>query len=100
MDDTLKKTPLYNLHLRHGAKMVDFAGYRMPIQYTGIIEEHNAVRSGVGLFDLSHMGEFVVVGEGASAFLQRMTTNDVSQIEDRMTTPSSLFRGRDLASCC
>ncbi len=81
MDDTLKKTPLYNLHLRHGAKMVDFAGYRMPIQYTGIIEEHNAVRSGVGLFDLSHMGEFVVVGEGASAFLQRMTTNDVSQIE-------------------
>ncbi|MEE2877038.1 MAG: glycine cleavage system aminomethyltransferase GcvT, partial [Candidatus Neomarinimicrobiota bacterium] len=62
-------------------KMVDFAGFRMPIQYSSIIEEHNAVRSGVGLFDLSHMGEFVVSGDEAVPFLQRMTTNDISQVE-------------------
>ena len=81
MDDLIKKTPLYGLHLRNGAKMIDFAGFKMPIQYTSIIEEHNAVRSGLGLFDLSHMGEFVIAGTGSIPYLERMTTNNVSQLE-------------------
>ena len=61
--------------------MVDFAGFKMPVHYTSIIEEHNTVRNGVGLFDLSHMGEFAIAGAGAIPYLQRMTTNDVSQLE-------------------
>ncbi|MEE2876426.1 MAG: glycine cleavage system aminomethyltransferase GcvT, partial [Candidatus Neomarinimicrobiota bacterium] len=81
MDEAPKTTALYEFHLRSGGKMVDFAGFRMPIQYSSIIEEHNVVRSGVGLFDLSHMGEFVVSGDEAVPFLQRMTTNDISQVE-------------------
>ncbi|MFC1475778.1 glycine cleavage system aminomethyltransferase GcvT [Candidatus Zixiibacteriota bacterium] len=77
-----KKTPFYDLHLAAGAKMVEFAGYLMPVQYTGIIAEHRAVRESVGIFDLSHMGEFEVSGPGALAFLQKMTTNDVATLED------------------
>ncbi len=77
-----KKTPFYHQHREAGAKMVEFAGYLMPVQYTGIIAEHRAVRDSVGVFDLSHMGEFTVSGPGASAFLQRLTTNDVSVLED------------------
>ncbi len=76
----VKLTPFYEYHLGLGAKMVPFAGYMMPIQYTGITEEHLAVRKNVGLFDLSHMGEFFVSGPGALDFLQKMTTNDVSAL--------------------
>jgi len=79
----LKKTPFHPQHLAAGAKMVAFAGYHMPVQYpAGIIAEHLAVRKSVGVFDLSHMGEFEVRGPGALAWLQRMTTNDVSVLED------------------
>ncbi len=76
-----KKTPFYKYHVEAGAKMVPFAGYMMPIQYTGITAEHLAVRNNVGLFDLSHMGEFELSGPGALGFLQKMTTNDVSTIK-------------------
>jgi aminomethyltransferase len=69
----MKKTPFFRFHQELGAKMVPFAGYEMPIQYTGIIEEHKRVRTGVGVFDVSHMGEFMVSGKGATAFLQRLT---------------------------
>ncbi|MFH1700520.1 MAG: glycine cleavage system aminomethyltransferase GcvT [Candidatus Zixiibacteriota bacterium] len=79
--DNLKKTPYTQFHIEAGAKMVPFAGYYMPVQYSGIIEEHKTVRSGVGLFDLTHMGEFEVSGPGALEFLQKMTTNDVSALE-------------------
>ena len=65
MDDTLKKTPLYDAHVRAGARMVPFGGWNMPVQYTSIVDEHRAVRSSVGLFDVSHMGEFEVEGPGA-----------------------------------
>ena len=66
MNDTLKKTPLYDVHLGLGAKMVPFAGYEMPVQYpTGITAEHHAVREAAGLFDVSHMGEFLVHGPQA-----------------------------------
>jgi aminomethyltransferase len=73
-----KKTAFYDLHVKNGAKIVEFAGYLMPIQFKGIIEEHRRVRSTVGLFDITHMGEFEVWGEDAEKFIQRMTTNDVS----------------------
>lgn len=80
--DDLKRTPYTDFHIEAGAKMVPFAGYYMPVQYSGIIEEHKAVRENVGLFDLTHMGEFEVTGSKALEFLQMMTTNDVSALEE------------------
>jgi aminomethyltransferase len=80
--DNLKRTPYTDFHIEAGAKMVPFAGYFMPVQYSGIIEEHKAVRNNVGLFDLSHMGEFEVTGPKALDFLQKVTTNDVSALEE------------------
>lgn len=76
-----KRTSLYDIHVNAGAKIVPFAGYEMPVQYSGIIDEHMAVRTSVGVFDVSHMGEFEVMGEGALEFLQLMTLNDVSKLE-------------------
>jgi len=77
----LKRTPLYHEHVAAGARMVPFGGWEMPVQYTGIIEEHRATRGAVGLFDVSHMGEFEVEGPGALAALQHLTTNDVAALE-------------------
>ena len=78
----LKETPFTATHIALGAKMADFAGFNMPIQYpTGINQEHIIVRTGVGVFDVSHMGEFWVKGERALDFLQYITTNDVSKLE-------------------
>jgi glycine cleavage system T protein (aminomethyltransferase) len=75
------RTPLYEKHLELGAKMVDFAGWGMPVQYEGIREEHAAVRTHAGMFDVSHMGEVEVEGPGAMAFLQRVLSNDVAAVE-------------------
>lgn len=80
--DELKRTPYTDFHIAAGAKMVPFAGFLMPVQYRGIIEEHKAVRSGVGLFDLTHMGEFEVFGPQAMEFIQKVTTNDVSALAE------------------
>ena len=77
----LKRTPLYQAHVKAGARMVPFGGWEMPVQYTGIIEEHRTVRGAVGLFDVSHMGEFEIEGPGALAALQRLTTNDVAALQ-------------------
>lgn len=77
----LKTTPLYRVYKEYGAKTVGFGGFDMPVQFSGIIDEHEAVRSRAGLFDVSHMGEFEVVGEDARAFIQYMVTNDVSKME-------------------
>jgi aminomethyltransferase len=77
-----KKTPYYDKHVEAGAKIVDFAGYQMPIQYKSINSEHLKVRNSVGMFDLSHMGEFRVAGSDALDFLQKMTVNDVSSLEN------------------
>lgn len=76
----MKKTPLYNEHLKQGAKMVEFAGYLMPIQYTGIRQEHLATRAHAGLFDVSHMGEIAVSGENALAYLNGLLTNDFTSL--------------------
>jgi len=78
--DSAIKTPFYAKHREYGAKIVPFAGYLMPIQYRGILEEHRAVRNAVGVFDVSHMGEFSITGPQAAAFLNRLTLNDVSAL--------------------
>jgi len=77
----MKKTALYDKHVALGAKIVPFAGYEMPVSYVGIIEEHNTVRNAVGVFDVSHMGEFIVKGKEALDLIQKVTSNDVSKLE-------------------
>ncbi|HPK11038.1 MAG TPA: glycine cleavage system aminomethyltransferase GcvT, partial [Saprospiraceae bacterium] len=76
----MKKTPISDIHEALGAKMVDFAGYYMPLQYEGIQEEHDSVRKNVGLFDVSHMGEFVVKGREAEKLVQSISSNDVKAL--------------------
>jgi glycine cleavage system T protein (aminomethyltransferase) len=78
----LKRTPLYAAHLEAGARLVPFAGWEMPIQYTGIREEHLAVRGGVGIFDVSHMGQVVIGGRQAQACLQRLVSSDVRRVPE------------------
>jgi aminomethyltransferase len=75
-----RKTPLHGVHVAAGARMVPFAGWEMPVQYTGVVDEHLAVRTRVGLFDVSHMGEVRVTGSQALAFVQHVTCNDVSRL--------------------
>jgi len=74
----MKKTALYNKHIELGAKMVPFAGYDMPVQYSGVNSEHTNVRENVGVFDVSHMGEFLVKGKDALSFIQKISSNDAS----------------------
>src|SRR5579863_1264983 len=74
----LKRTPLFDIHRDLGARLVEFGGWEMPVQYSGILEEHKAVRERAGLFDVSHMGEFLVSGPGALDFLQAMVPNNVA----------------------
>ena len=87
------KTALYDKHVEMGAKMVPFAGFLMPVQYSGVTEEHFAVRDNAGLFDVSHMGQFFVEGENALALLQYVTTNDVSTLENGKAQYSCLPNG-------
>jgi aminomethyltransferase len=82
MVENLKRTPLYNVYKEYGGKIVDFAGWEMPIQFEGIIIEHEAVRRDAGLFDVSHMGEVVVKGAGAFEFVQNLITNDIAILKD------------------
>ena len=77
----MKRTPLYGAHRRAGAKMVEFAGWEMPVQYSGVIDEHVAVRTRAGLFDVSHMGEIVIRGPAALDLCQKISANDVSRIK-------------------
>ena len=79
---SLSQTCLHDNHVRLGAKMVDFAGWHMPIQYSGIVSEHNTVRDRVGIFDVSHMGQIFVSGKDASSFLSYVTTWDINKLSD------------------
>jgi aminomethyltransferase len=88
----LKRTPFHEFHRAEGAKLVDFAGFEMPVRYTGDVREHLAVRSGVGLFDISHMGEFEVRGAGAAAWLDRMVTNHVGGLVEGQALYSPMCR--------
>ena len=93
----LKRTPLRDFHAAHGGRLVDFAGWEMPVQYRSILEEHKAVRRAAGLFDVSHMGEVEVKGRGALSYLQHVTSNDVSRLTpgriqySALTTPAGTF---------
>ena len=78
----LKTTPFFEIHKKLNGKMVPFAGWHMPIQYAGVMEEHRAVREGVGVFDVSHMGEIDVRGREAKSFLQKLLTNDMDKLDD------------------
>jgi aminomethyltransferase len=91
---TLKRTPLYDLHRELGAKLIDFGGWEMPVQYGGILEEHRAVRERAGVFDVSHMGELEVSGPEALAALQWLTPNDVSRLSDGRCQYSSFLTER------
>jgi aminomethyltransferase len=86
----MRKTPLNGVHRELGAKMVPFGGWEMPVEYSGLISEHMAVRTAAGLFDVSHMGEFEVEGPGALAFLQRVTSNDAARLADGQAQYSAL----------
>lgn len=101
MDDSVKKTPLYDIHCAAGGKMVDFAGWALPVQFTGVIEEHLNTRQRASLFDTCHMGELMLSGAGASAFLQSLITNDMDLLK-----PGSCFytllcneEGKSLDDC-
>ena len=78
----MKNTALTHIHTELGAKMVPFAGYNMPVQYEGVNIEHETVRNGVGVFDVSHMGEFLLSGPNALALIQKVSTNDASVLVD------------------
>jgi aminomethyltransferase len=96
-DNALRKTPLNALHRRMGARMVDFAGWEMPVQYAGPLQEHMAVRTRAGLFDVSHMGELEVRGPSAASTLQKLTCNDLNRLAvsqcqySALTTPRGTF---------
>ncbi|MDX2056139.1 MAG: glycine cleavage system aminomethyltransferase GcvT [Polyangiaceae bacterium] len=90
MDESLRKTPIYEEHQRLGARIVPFAGWQMPIQYQGIVAEHQAVRARAGLFDVCHMGELVVKGPKAESLVNELVTNDLSRIAD----------GQAMYTCC
>ncbi len=86
----MKRTAFYDIHRRLGAKLVEFGGYEMPVQYSGIIDEHKCVRNSVGMFDVSHMGEFEVKGKDALHLVQTVTTNDASKLADGKVQYSSM----------
>lgn len=88
-----KKTALFNKHVSLGAKMVPFAGYEMPVQYSGVTQEHLAVRENVGIFDVSHMGQFFVEGASAKDLLQFITSNNVEKLVDNQAQYSCLPNG-------
>src|SRR5947208_12238720 len=76
-----KTTPLYEEHVRRGAKIISFGGWLMPMQYTSIVEEHQAVRNNVGIFDISHMGQLLVSGPATRGWLNTMLTNNIDKLE-------------------
>ncbi len=90
----MNRTIFYEIHRRSGGKMIEFAGFEMPVEYSGVKNEHNAVRKAAGLFDVSHMGEFWVEGDKARNFVQRMTTNDVDLLEPGKAQYSCFPNGR------
>jgi aminomethyltransferase len=91
---TLKRTPLYECHVEANARIVPFAGFEMPVQYTGVLEEHRAVRGAVGMFDVSHMGEIDIVGRRALDFIQLVTCNDAAKLTHGRVQYSGLMTPR------
>ena len=92
LSGTLKKTPLNARHRSLGARMVEYGGWDMPVEYSGIVDEHQAVRTRAGLFDVSHMGEIEIAGRDALKAVQHITSNDASPARDR---PGALLGAAD-----
>lgn len=90
----MKRTPLYNEHIKLKGKMVEFGGWEMPVLYSGVIDEHRTVRTSAGIFDVSHMGEFEITGSDALSFTQYLTTNDISKLADGQAVYSILCNER------
>ena len=78
----MTKTALYNSHINANAKMISFNGYQLPVQYTNIKEEYDAVRNHCGIFDISHMGNFLITGKQALLYLQKLVVSDISKLND------------------
>ena len=89
---TLQRTPLFDVYAKYGGKTIDFGGWELPVQFSSIKEEHEAVRTAAGLFDVSHMGEVEVKGVDSLAFLQRVVTNDASTLKVGRTIYSYVLR--------
>ncbi|MFN7133707.1 MAG: glycine cleavage system aminomethyltransferase GcvT, partial [Myxococcales bacterium] len=89
-----RRTPLYDVHVKSGGKLVEFAGWEMPVQYSGVIDEHHAVRTAAGLFDVSHMGEIVISGPKALEAAQRLLTNDLAKAKDGQAVYAGLLNDR------
>src|ERR1700720_1727546 len=89
-----KRTPLYDEHVRLGAKIIPFGGWLMPVQYTSIVEEHQAVRKHVGMFDISHMGQLIIDGTGAGDWLNTMLTNNIDKLDVRQGQYTFLLNER------
>lgn len=87
-----KKTPLYDEHVKQGGKIVDYAGWLLPVQYEGLVQEHEAVRNAVGLFDVSHMGEITIKGKDALAFVDYLMTNDITKLVDNQIVYTFMCR--------
>ncbi|MBN2863969.1 MAG: glycine cleavage system aminomethyltransferase GcvT, partial [Bacteroidales bacterium] len=90
----MKNTPFTKFHIEAKARMIPFAGYNMPVEYTGINDEHITVREKTGVFDVSHMGEFMVSGPSANDFLQYITSNDISELSDGKVQYTCFPNGR------
>lgn len=88
--DQLKKTPLHSVHVSSGGRMVPFAGWEMPVEYNGLVAEHNAVRNSAGIFDVSHMGEIEIRGDGALALVQKVTSNNAAKLSQNQAQYSAL----------
>src|SRR2546423_11902572 len=93
MSTTLRRTPLHDAHVAAGARMVEFAGWEMPLQYEGVLGEHMAVRETCGIFDVSHMGQIETAGAGALSLLQRLLSNDVAAIDFSLGADGALGTG-------
>ena len=87
----MQRTPLYEVHRAAGAKMVDFGGWDMPVQYSGLVDEHHTVRRAVGLFDVSHMGEIEIRGPEAEQLTEYVTTNSVAKLKQGQAHYSGLL---------
>ena len=79
--ESLRRTPLYDLAIEQNARMVGFSGWEMPVQFSGITQEHHAVRSDAGMFDISHMGKFTIVGQDVLTQIQRLVPSDLSRLQ-------------------
>ncbi|MBT4291247.1 glycine cleavage system aminomethyltransferase GcvT, partial [bacterium] len=90
MSNDLKKTPLSQWHAENGGKMVEYAGFEMPVQYKGVLAEHAAVRETAGIFDITHMGEIIVSGTGATSWLENLITNRIAKTEPGQITYTAM----------